>query len=62
MNFENLKFKLGLTLNQIFLMLKIAITERIPSLSKVYTQFNKFKIGVEDLKDLHRTEHPITES
>ena len=67
MNSENLRFyiqvrlKLGLTINEIFKELKTALPESAPSLSTVTRWFNKFKSGVEDLKDKHRKGRPITE-
>ena len=67
MNSENLRFyiqvrlKLGLTINEIFKELKTALLESAPSLSTVTRWFNKFKSGVEDLKDKLRKGRPITE-
>ena len=57
------RFKLGLTLNQIFFVLKLALTESSPLFSQLTRwSFNKFKSGMEDLKVIHRKEHPITET
>ena len=68
MNFVNLKFeirirfKLGLTLNQILIVLKTVLSESTPSLSKVTSELcNKFKSGLEELKDQHYKYHKITE-
>jgi len=67
MNSENVRFyiqvrsKLGLTINEIFIELKTALPESAPSLSTVTRWFNKFKSGEDDLKDKHRKGRPITE-
>ena len=68
MNSQNLRFyiqvrfKLGLAINEIFKELKTALPERHPSLSTVTRWFNQFKRGVDDLKDKHRKGRPITET
>ena len=56
------RFKLGLAINEIFKELKTALPERHPSLSTVTRWFNQFKRGVDDLKDKHRKGRPITET
>ena len=50
-----------MTINEIFKELKTALLESAPSLSTVTRWFNKFKSGVEDLKDKLRKGRPITE-
>ena len=68
MNSQNLRFyiqvrfKLGLAINEIFKELKTALPERHPSLPTVTGWFNQFKRGVDDLKDRHRKVRPITET
>ena len=68
MNSQNLRFyiqfrfKLGLTINEIFKELKTALPERHSSLSTVTRWLNQFKRGVDDLKDKHRKGRPITET
>jgi [histone H3]-lysine36 N-dimethyltransferase SETMAR len=68
MKSENLRFyiqvryKLGIALNEIYKELKTALPDNAPSLSTVTRWFNKFKRGVEDLKDQLRPGRPITET
>jgi [histone H3]-lysine36 N-dimethyltransferase SETMAR len=54
------RFKLGIALNEIFKELKTALPDNAPSLSTVTRWFNKFKGGFNDLKDKHREGRPIT--
>lgn len=56
------RFKLGIALNEIHKELKTALPDNAPSLSTVTRWFNKFRRGVEDLKDQHRPGRPITET
>ena len=56
------RFKLGIALNQIHNELKTALPDNAPSLSTVNRWFNKLRRGVEDLKDQHRQGRPITET
>lgn len=56
------RFRLGITLKEIFKELKVALPGNAPSLSTVTRWFNKFKGGVEDLKDQNRPGRPITET
>ena len=43
-------------------MCHLQFMQYFTSSSKVSRRFNKFKISMKDLKDLHRKEHPITET
>ena len=67
MKSENLKFyiqvrfKLVIALNETHKELKTALPDNAPSLSTVTRWFNKFRRGVEDLKDQHWPGRPITE-
>ena len=68
MNSQNLRFyvqvrfKLGLAINEIFKEVKTALPKRHPSLSTATRWFNQFKRGVDGLKDKHRKGRPITET
>ena len=45
------RYKLGITLNEIHKELKTALPDNTPSIATVTRWFNKFRRGVEDLKD-----------
>ena len=68
MNSQNLRFyiqvrfKLGLAINEILKELKTAIPQKHPSLSTVTRWLNQFKRGVDDLEDKHRKGNSITET
>ena len=49
-------------MNEIFKELKTALTKRALSLSTVTRWFNKFKSGIDDLKDKRRKGRPIIET
>ncbi len=56
------RFKLGITLNEIHKELKTALPDNTLSISTVTRWFNKFRRDMEDLKDQHRPGRPITET
>lgn len=57
-----IRFKLGISLNNISKELKTALPGKSPSFSTVSRWYKKFKGGCEDLKDKHRKGRPITET
>jgi len=56
------RFKLGIALNEIFKELKAALPDNAPSLSTVTRWFKKYKQGSEDINDKPRQGRPITET
>ena len=56
------RFKIGIALNEIFKELKAALPDNAPSLSTVTRWFKKYKQGSEDINDKPRQGRPITET